>query len=104
MFSLLAPIRVTDPGERDGILKGYTGDCEFEVRLARNPVSYGLDPDTLYKRGGRITRLVLYRPLNDSFCIKVAAFDRGWLYGRRQHLGAVRRIVDYLERREGDLS
>lgn len=104
MLSFLNPVRVTDPGPRDGILRGYTGDCEFEIRLARDAVSYGLDPDSLYKGGGRITRLVLYRMVNDDVCVKVAAFDRGWLYGRQRHLGTVRRIVDYLERREGDLS
>lgn len=100
MLNLLAPVRLTDPGQRDGVLRGHSGDYVFEARLARAVVSYGLDPETLYKGYGRVVRLVLYRPVGDTgIQVKVAAFDRGWLYGRKQHLQTIRRIVSYLEKR-----
>lgn len=105
MLNLLSPVRLTDPGPRDGILKGFVGDYLFEARLARGAVSYGLDPDSLYKGHGRIIRLTLHRCLvHQDVTLKVAAFDHGWLYGRKDHLNTVRRIVDYLERRTGSLA
>lgn len=100
MLNLLAPVRLTDPGQRDGTVRGRSGEFAFEARLARAEVSYGLDPETLYKGFGRVVRLVLYRPVDDTGVeVKVAAFDRGWLYGRKRHLQTIRRIVSYLENR-----
>lgn len=100
MFGFLTPVRLTDPGQRDGVLKGRIGDCDFEARLARAEVSYGLDPATLYKGYGRIVRFVLYRSSGEAGVpVKVAAFDHGWLFGRGRHLRTVRTVVDYLERR-----
>lgn len=99
MLNLLAPVRLLDAGRSDGMLRGRSGEFSFEARLARAEVSYGLDPETLYKGYGRVVRLVLYRPVGPAGIeLKVAAFDRGWLYGRKRHLQAIRRIVSYLER------
>lgn len=75
-------------------ITGRDGDYHWEVRLARREVCDGLNPRTLYKGGGRIVRLVLYRPVGPwGLRRKVAAFDRGWHFGRLAHLSLIRRIV-----------
>jgi hypothetical protein len=100
MFGFGSGVRLTDVGPRDGIIRGEYGPYRWEVRMARGPVSYGLDPRTLYKGAGRIARLVLYQPMGTSGVYrKVAAFDRGWLFGRSRHLAAITRVVGYLEHR-----
>lgn len=98
MFGFGSTVRLTDLGPRDGVMRGECGRYRWEVRLTRGPVSYGLNPATLYKGAGRIARLVLYEPLTDARTDrKVAAFDRGWLFGRREHLSVIERVVRYLE-------
>ncbi len=97
MFGFGPAVRLTDLGPRDGIVRGEVGRFAWEARLARSPVSYGLDPDTLYKGYGRIARLVLLEQIPGTrTCRKVAAFDRGWQFGRKEHLGLIERVVKYL--------
>lgn len=85
-----------------GPAEGRAGEYRWEAYLARGPVSYGLNPATLYKGYGRIIRLVLYAPVaGTGLWQKVAAFHRCWLYGRREHLAIIRQIVGELERRAG---
>jgi len=92
-------VRLVELGPRDGVLRGECGPYHWEARLARGPVSYGLDPATLYKGPGRVARLVLYEQIAGTHVKrKVAAFDRGWLFGRKEHLTTLRRVVSYLER------
>ncbi|MDB4894259.1 MAG: hypothetical protein JWN15_521 [Firmicutes bacterium] len=100
MFGLASRVRLTDLGPRDGVMRGELGQYHWEVRMVRGPVSYGLDPQTLYKGAGRIARLVLYEQISAT-CAgrKVAAFDRGWLFGRKEHLALIERLVRYLESR-----
>lgn len=98
MFGFGTAVRLLDLGPRDGVLRGEWGRYRWEARLARGPVSYGIDPYTLYKGRGRIARLVLYENEGGRPARKVAAFDRGWLFGRKEHLPAVERVVSYLER------
>jgi hypothetical protein len=98
VVAVVDPIRLTDLGPRDGLLRGEIGSYCWEARLARGPVSFGLDPETLYKGRGRIARLILYRRMGQTGCTrKVAAFDRGWRFGRKAHLPLLARIVAYLE-------
>ncbi len=100
MFGLAGSVRLTELGPRDGVIRGEAGPYQWEARLARGPVSYGLDPVTLYKGPGRIARLVLYLTLPGTRSRrKVAAFDRGWRFGRKEHLAVIRRVVRYLDRR-----
>jgi hypothetical protein len=95
---LLATIRLTELGGRDGIVRGEAGPYQWEARLARGPVSFGLNPQTLYKGRGRIARLVLYRQLGETTCTqKVASYDGGWRFGRKAHLPLLSRIVAFLE-------
>lgn len=97
MFGL--GVQLTDLGPRDGLMRGRCGRFQWEARMARGPVSYGLDPATLYKGSGRIVRLVIYEPLGArSGGRKVAAYDRNWLFGRKEHLSVIERVVRYLER------
>lgn len=98
MFGFATSVRLTDLGPRDGVLRGEVGRYRWEARMARGPVSYGLDPQTLYKGPGRIARFVLYETLTGSARRKVAAFDRGWQFGRKEFLPVIERVVRYLER------
>lgn len=98
MFGL--GVQLLDLGPRDGVMRGECGRYRWEARMARGPVSYGLDPGTLYKGQGRIVRLVLYETLAGRAGAhrKVAAYDRGWQYGRKEHFGTIQSVVRYLER------
>jgi hypothetical protein len=97
MWGFGLSVRLTQIGERDGLVLGEVGRFRWEARLARGPVSYGLNPETLYKGTGRIARLILFEPLPGSARgRKVAAFEKGWLFGRKEHLGMIRKVVAYL--------
>lgn len=92
-------VRLVELGPRDGLMRGECGPYRWEANLARGPVSYGLDPKSLYKGAGRIKRLVLFAMIpGTGLTRKVAAFDRGWLFGRQQHIAVLTRLVGYLER------
>jgi hypothetical protein len=91
-------IRLTTLGGRDGTVEGEAGSFCWEARLARAPVSYGLNPKTLYKGRGRVARLVLYERLpGTGLRQKVAAYNQGWLFGRQAHAPLLSRLVRYLE-------
>ncbi len=97
---MFGSVRLIDLGPRDGVLRGECGPFHWEARLTRGPVSYGLDPVSLYKGAGRIARLVLYEQIPGTRVRrKVAAFDRGWLFGRKEYIGPLKRVVRYLEQR-----
>lgn len=82
-----------------GAFSGVTGGLKWEAYLANGPVSYGLDPATLYKGRGRIVRLVLYAPVPGTTAWrKVASYHRGWVFGRTRHLPVLRTVVSRLER------
>lgn len=98
MFGFGSSVRLTDLGARDGLIRGDLGRYSWEARMTRGPVSYGLDPATLYKGRGRIARLALYERIGATRATrKVAMFDRGWQFGRKEHLAILERIVHYLE-------
>lgn len=100
MFGFSGSVQLTDLGPRDGLMRGRCGRYRWEARMARGPVSYGLDPATLYKGYGRIVRLVLYETQGSREAgRKVAAFDKTWLFGRKEHLSTIERVVKYLERK-----
>jgi hypothetical protein len=93
-------VRLTDVGPRDGLIRGECGRFRWEVRRTRGPVSYGLDPSTLYKGAGCIARLILYEPITGSGAWrKAAAFNGGWLFGRKEYITTIRRVVTYLDSR-----
>lgn len=99
MFGL-SGVQLTDLGPRDGVMRGVCGRYHWEARMARGPVSYGLDPLTFYKGGGRVIRLVLYERLGAKGGYrKVAAYDRAWHFGRKEYLSIIERVVRYLEKR-----
>ena len=98
MLGFMGTVRLTDAGTRDGLVRGELGPYRWEARLTRGPVSYCLDPRTLYKGRGRIARLILWQQIPGTrLCRKVAAFDRGWLFGRKAHLTAIAKVVRYLD-------
>lgn len=83
---------------RTGHVEGQWGNYRWEAFLARAPVSYGLDSVSLYKKGGRIVRLALYARLPGTrLWRKVAAYHRGWLFGRKRYLAVIRQVVSQIE-------
>lgn len=82
------------------LVTGRFGSLSWEARLTSLPVSYGLNPRTLLKGRGRVARLVIYQHLGrPQVPHKLAVYDRGWLFGRKRHLGEIERIVAELGRR-----
>lgn len=81
--------------DRDNRRSGRVGSIFYEVELSRAPVSYGLNVRTLYKGGGRISRLSLWREKRGCK-ERLALYARGWRYGRKKHLGAVLKVVRHL--------
>lgn len=83
----------------EGFVTGEMTGYLWEARLCNGPVSYGIDPVTLYKGYGRIAYLALYERLGDGAAARrrVAVFDRGWWYGRRRHLSLLADLVRSLD-------
>lgn len=105
-MGLFSQVRITDRTATTGIVRGRYGRFTWEARVGRQPLSYGINPESLYKGGGRIARLVLYEPTGhtpagEPVMRKVAAFNGqagGWLFGRKRHLRVLGPLVRSLER------
>ena len=79
-------------------LEGRIGGFRYEARLARAPVSYGLNPRSLYKGQGRITALSLFAPHpGTSLERRVARYAGGWIFGRQHHLALLAKLVSRLD-------
>ena len=85
--------------EEDGVVAGHFGRYGFHARLTQGPVSYGLNQHSLYKGHGRIAQLRIWQFDRSGAMVTLALYDRGWRFGRRQHLGVVRRLVEVLDGR-----
>lgn len=86
-------IRPRAAGACGGTVEGY----RWEAYLAREPVSYGLNPQTLYKGEGRIVRLELLAPVAGRVWRRVAVYNRGWVFGRKAYLPVLARLVRELD-------
>ncbi len=85
--------------EQDGVIAGHIGHYGFDARLTQGRVSYGLNHRTLYKGDGRIAQLRIWRFGRSGEIVTLALYDRGWRFGRIEHLGIVRRLVQALDGR-----
>ncbi len=85
--------------EEDGVIAGHLGKYGFHARLTQGRVSYGLNQRTLYKGGGRIAQLRIWRFDRRGEMVTLALYDRGWRFGRIENLGVVRRLVQALDGR-----
>lgn len=105
-MGLFSTLRVTEQPTASGVVGGRFGRYRWVARLGRKPLSYGLNPETLYKGGGRVARLVLYEPAGvtasgEPVLRKVAAYNGqtgGWQFGRKRHLAVLVPLVRSLER------
>lgn len=103
---LFSAVRVTERVPASGIVWGRIGRYTWEARLGRKALSYGLNPQSLYKGGGRVARLVLYEEAGmtrqgEPVLRKVAVYNGqagGWLFGRKRHLPVLWPLVRALER------
>lgn len=77
-------------------VEGEIGRYRFSAQVLQKGLHDGLNPLNLYKGGGRIISLYLYEN-HQGIYIKVAAYQRGWLFGRKKHEALLRRLVNYLE-------
>ncbi len=91
-------------GEREGaaaptMRRGRIGTIAWEARVTGRPVSYGMNPRTLLKGQGRVTRLVVYQQIGRAEVPhKLALYDGGWQYGRKHNLAVIQRVMAELER------
>lgn len=105
-MGLFSAVRVIERVPASGVVWGRIGRYTWEARLGRKALSYGLNPQSLYKGGGRVARLVLYEQVavaanGDPVLRKVAAYNGqagGWLFGRKRHLQVLWPLVRALER------
>lgn len=82
----------------EGLVEGRIGGFRYEVRILRAPVSYGLNPQSLYKGRGRITSLTLWAPRpGTTLERKVARYDSGWIFGRQNHVALLARLLSRLD-------
>lgn len=84
---------------RAGWLSGDWQGYPFTARLCDGPVSYGIDPATLYKGFGRVAQLTLYERLapGGGGLRRVACFDGGWRFGRRRYAALLSDLVRTLD-------
>jgi len=93
-----------------GFLKGSIDDYLWFALVHKDAVDYGIDPVTLNRGEGRITRLCIFRedrqfdgnPFMPSMTVKRTVyvnFHREWSVMNPQYRPLVEELVKYLERR-----
>ncbi len=93
-----------------GFLKGSIDDYLWFALVHKDSVDYGIDPATLNKGMGRITRLCIFReerqfdgnPFMPSMTVKRTVyvnFHRDWTVMNPQYRPLVDALIKYLERR-----
>ncbi|RKD31816.1 hypothetical protein BET03_12005 [Thermohalobacter berrensis] len=95
---------------RYGYIKGEINDYSWFALVHRKDVEYGIDPKTLKKGNGKITRLCVYKDIPISLENNVkydgvikryifANYKREWDVLSPDHKYIVKNLVEYLERR-----
>ncbi len=82
---------------RHGLIEGRIMHCRWFALVQPEPTSFGINPRTLLKGGGRVSRLCVY--IGSSRKEIVAEYSRGWVSLKYNYIDIVEELVDYLERR-----
>lgn len=80
-----------------GIISGRIMHYHWFALVQPEPTNYGINPRTLLKGGGRVSRLNVY--ILGRKKKVVADYCRGWIELKHNYIDIVRELVDYLERR-----
>jgi hypothetical protein len=81
-----------------GLIEGRIMHCRWFALVQPEPTSFGINPRTLLKGGGRVSRLCVYTGSNNNKEI-VAEYSRGWVSLKYNYIDIVEELVNYLERR-----
>jgi hypothetical protein len=82
---------------RCGVIQGRIMHCRWFALVQSEPTDYGLNPRTLTKGGGRVSRLCVYIPGKNPK--RVAEYSRGWIGLKYDYIDLVEELVGYLEMR-----
>ena len=80
-----------------GLIEGRIMHCRWFALVQPEPTSFGINPRTLLKGGGRVSRLCIYTGSKSREV--VAEYSRGWVSLKYNYIQIVEELVDYLERR-----
>lgn len=80
-----------------GVVEGRIMHCRWFALVQSEPTNHGINPRTILKGGGRVSRLCIYKP-NKKKDI-VADYSRGWVDLKYNYIDMVKELVEYLERR-----
>lgn len=80
-----------------GLIEGRILHCRWFALVQPEPTSFGINPRTLLKGGGRVSRLCIYTGSANKEI--VAEYSRGWVSLKYNYIEMVEELVGYLERR-----
>lgn len=80
-----------------GVIEGRIMHCYWFALVQADPTEHGINPKTLLKGGGRVSRLCVYSGLKRRETI--AEYSRGWINLKYNYIEVVEELVNYLERR-----
>jgi len=93
-----------------GYLTGQIDELSWYALLHKEDVSYGINPTTLKRGSGRITRFYLYEekssfegnPFAPSMSLKRtihAEFDDGWKILNPNYMSYIEELISFIDRR-----
>jgi hypothetical protein len=103
-------IEILNTTKNQGFVEGAIDDFSWFAIVQEEPVEFGIDPHTLSKGAGKVTRLCLYKdnydvegnPYLPSLSIKrmiYANYQHEWSILNHKYRDMVYELVTYLERR-----
>lgn len=103
-------IEILSMTKSQGFIEGSIDDFSWFAIVQEEPVPFGIDPESLVKGRGKVTRLCLYKdnydiegnPYLPSLSIKrmiYANFQHEWSILNHKYRDMVMELVTYLERR-----
>ncbi|MTI65119.1 MAG: hypothetical protein FH753_00765 [Firmicutes bacterium] len=89
---------------RYGYIKGEIGKYKWYALVHKESLNNGIDPNTLEKGKGKITRLCVYKDVNINSDTHIkryifANYKRGWDVLSKNHKELIIQLVEYLDRR-----
>ncbi|ABY93498.1 MAG: Uncharacterized protein XD65_0006 [Caldanaerobacter subterraneus] len=97
-------ITVESKNNQYGIIYGRIDDYNWYALVQKEKVSYGINPVTLEKGDGKVSRLFVYKKFsskipNDFIKSVVADYRHKWNWLEKDKKELITRLVNYLELR-----
>ena len=110
MYDYKYNIKVSKIKGGHGYVEGTIGNKRWFAIVQSEPVDYAINPNTLEKGDGKVTRLCIYEedtsfdgnPYLPSMTVKrhiFVNFQHSWSVLNTQHVAMVRDLIHYLEMR-----